>query len=151
MLTRALIPEQDEELQEIINKRFCDEEEIPKVNTEPENLILNLIKNIYREILSRKELERNKRPIYKLYQKSTEISHNDRATKIGDLGQYYWDSPEVGKSEIIKEKDELEEFRKKETIYFDRLEGLEYDCKGRETDFDSSKGPELDKKEIVSA
>ncbi|CAG8770272.1 889_t:CDS:2, partial [Gigaspora margarita] len=60
---------------------------------------------------------------------------------MGNLGQYYQDSPEVGKSKVIKEKDELGEL----------LEGLEYNCKSGETNFDSSKGPELDDEEIVSA
>ncbi|CAG8807087.1 31397_t:CDS:2, partial [Gigaspora margarita] len=34
------------------------------------------------EILDREKLERNERPTYELYQKSTEISHNNGATKI---------------------------------------------------------------------
>ncbi|CAG8821635.1 41549_t:CDS:2, partial [Gigaspora margarita] len=151
-----------------------DKEEIPEVNAKPENLVLDLIKNVYREILSREGLERNERPTYELYQKSAEISHDDEATGMSDLGQYYRDSPEVEKSKVIKEKNELGKLwnlaktdsvyceihvendkigdgRKKETIYFDRLEGLEYNCKGGGTDFNSSKGPELDDEEIVSA
>ncbi|CAG8708621.1 25713_t:CDS:2 [Gigaspora margarita] len=90
---------------------------------------------------------------------------------MGDLQQYYQDSPEVGNSKVIKEKDELEELwnlaetdskgikvendeigngRKKETIYFDRLEGLEYDCKSGETNLNSTNGPKLNEEEIVS-
>ncbi|KAF0531180.1 hypothetical protein F8M41_011880 [Gigaspora margarita] len=74
--------------------------------------------------------------------------HNDGATEMGNLEQYYWDSPEKG---IKVKNNEIGDDRKKKTIYFDRLEELEYDCKGRGTDFDSAKGPELDDEEIVSA
>ncbi|KAF0498501.1 hypothetical protein F8M41_020541 [Gigaspora margarita] len=95
----------NELIQELLN--FCnalsqkitrDKEEISEMNTEPENLVLDLIKNVYREILSREELERKERPTYELYQKSTEISNDDGATGMGDLGQYYQDSPEGEKS-----------------------------------------------------
>ncbi|CAG8833343.1 19462_t:CDS:2, partial [Gigaspora margarita] len=101
--------ESDDKFEMIKEKRIRNKEEIPKVNVEPENLVLDLIKNIYREILSRKELKRNKRPTYKLYQKSTKISHNNGTTRMGNLGQYYQDSSKVEKSKVIKEKDELRE------------------------------------------
>ncbi|CAG8843890.1 7957_t:CDS:2, partial [Gigaspora margarita] len=66
--------------------RVLDEgyKETPKANAKLENLALDLIKTIYREIISRKKLERYKSPIFKIYQKSTEmiIEEIDKLAKL---------------------------------------------------------------------
>ncbi|CAG8853652.1 24850_t:CDS:1, partial [Gigaspora margarita] len=47
--------------------------------------------------------------MFELYQKSTEISYDYRATRMDVFGQYYQNSPKKEKNKVIKENDELEE------------------------------------------
>ncbi|CAG8846997.1 809_t:CDS:2, partial [Gigaspora margarita] len=46
---------------------LSDKEKTPKVNAEPKNLVLNLIKNFCREVLVKAELEKRKDPTFGFY------------------------------------------------------------------------------------